>query len=683
MADRWRRAPRSPRLGLAGAVLLGAGCAPMVPGAPAAPPPLTPAERTEVVEMMRAEDARDPRAAPAFAALQSPSAALRARGAVGIGRVRPSGAREALTPLLADPDTMVAASAAFALGQLGDTTAVGPLSALLGEPQARVTVAAEAAYALGKLRTPVADEALRAYLAAAPAAARGEPVASALLATWRHPRPPALEPITRWLTSADAELRWRAAYALVRRPSPAAAPLLLAAARDEDARVRAQAIRGLAFPQADTAGVADAALPLLVDALRDPAYEVRINAARALGSYARPAAVQALEAALGSGEPHLAVAAAESLGRLGAAAASAAPALRAAALDPAARVFVRQSAMEALARVDATVARQVAIALRADQAWRLRVAAARAFAAPTVGARADAEALTRDPDARVAAAALQALVDAAGDQLAPLRPLLIGALGSPDVGVRTAALGGLARLADPSTLPLLLDAYDRATGDRDNDAALAAVDAIARLETASVVPTRAFFGRFQRSPDYLVRLRVAERFAAAAAPWGDPLPLQPRPADYAALLEHAHRAGPTRVRMVTDHGTIQLRLLDRLAPLTVANFLALARAGYFDGQEWPRVVPNFVVQGGDPRGDTSGGPGYSIRDEINRVRYGTGTLGMALSGPDTGGSQWFVTHSPQPHLDGIYTVFGEVEEGQEVTERLLPGDRILRIEILP
>ena len=118
------------------------------------------------------------------------------------------------------------------------------------------------------------------------------------------------------------------------------------------------------------------------------------------------------------------------------------------------------------------------------------------------------------------------------------------------------------------------------------------------------------------------------------------------------------------------------------APLTTSNFLQLARIGYFDGQEWPRVVPNFVAQGGDPRGDTSGGPGYSIRDELNRSRFGTGTVGMALSGPDTGGSQFFITHSPQPHLDGGYTVFGRVLVGREVIEHIVPGERILSVEVI-
>jgi len=91
------------------------------------------------------------------------------------------------------------------------------------------------------------------------------------------------------------------------------------------------------------------------------------------------------------------------------------------------------------------------------------------------------------------------------------------------------------------------------------------------------------------------------------------------------------------------------------------------------------VVPDFVIQDGDPRGDGNGGPGYAIRDEINPRRYGRGAVGMALSGPDTGGSQFFVTHSPQPHLDGVYTLFGQVIQGDDVLDRIVQGDRIRRI----
>ena len=126
---------------------------------------------------------------------------------------------------------------------------------------------------------------------------------------------------------------------------------------------------------------------------------------------------------------------------------------------------------------------------------------------------------------------------------------------------------------------------------------------------------------------------------------------------------------------------MDLALQEADAPLTVYNIVILARRGYFDGQHFHRVVPNFVIQAGDPRGDGNGGPGYAIRDEINRHRYERGTLGMALSGPNTGGSQFFITHSPQPHLDGGYTVFGELVKGFDVLDRIIQGDRIVRVTV--
>ncbi|MDX1675650.1 MAG: peptidylprolyl isomerase, partial [Longimicrobiales bacterium] len=98
---------------------------------------------------------------------------------------------------------------------------------------------------------------------------------------------------------------------------------------------------------------------------------------------------------------------------------------------------------------------------------------------------------------------------------------------------------------------------------------------------------------------------------------------------------------------------------------------------------WHRVVPNFVLQDGAPAGDPGGGPGWTIRDEINPARHDRGILGMALSGPDTGGSQWYITHSPQPHLDGLgFTVFGRVVEGLDVADRVIQGDAIAAVRPL-
>jgi len=131
----------------------------------------------------------------------------------------------------------------------------------------------------------------------------------------------------------------------------------------------------------------------------------------------------------------------------------------------------------------------------------------------------------------------------------------------------------------------------------------------------------------------------------------------------------------------TAFGTAVIQLFPDEAPLTVQNFARLADEGFFNGLSFHRVVPDFVVQGGDPRGDGWGGPGYTIPDEISPIRHRRGAVGMALSGPDTAGSQWYVTLSPQPHLDGQYTVFGQVTQGLQVLRAMLPNDRIERITI--
>lgn len=663
--------------------------------APREPDPVSvsPGEVTALAAILSAEDRREADLAGLREHLRSASGLVRARAAVAVGRLQHEAGVAVLVPLLTDPDTAVAAAAAFALGQVGDTAAVPALAALLAPEtdRNRPTVAGEAAYALGKLRSTESRDALRAFLASSPVAGPSSRLAtrSALLAIWRFPRDREEEPIRRWLDSGDPELRWRATYALVRRPDPRATPLLPALLDDPDARVRALAARGLTAPLADSSGLGTpGARSHLERALDDPEYIVRISAIGALGTHRDVAAVTALLAPLGSGRPHEELAATESLGRLGEVAVAAAPILERRVGDEGLPVALRRAALDALDRIAPAAAERAATAAAASPHWRLRAGAAAPLAArggPPI------DALLRDPDGRVAASALQARVRQAGDSLAQLRPLLVEALRSRDAGVRTAALGALRRLADPATLPALLDAYAVASADPTGDDAPAAVEAIAALRGSGGDPARAFFARFPDPSHPLLHRLAVERFGVAAAEaWGAPGPVQTGRsiADYEALVrrwvvpEMEGSPRPTAV-IETESGSLTLSLLAADAPLTVESFARLASSGFFDGQEWPRVVPNFVVQGGDPRGDMSGGPGYTIRDEISRHRYGTGTLGMALSGPDTGGSQFFITHSPQPHLDGIYAIFGALVAGREVAERILPGETILSIRIDP
>jgi peptidyl-prolyl cis-trans isomerase B (cyclophilin B) len=131
----------------------------------------------------------------------------------------------------------------------------------------------------------------------------------------------------------------------------------------------------------------------------------------------------------------------------------------------------------------------------------------------------------------------------------------------------------------------------------------------------------------------------------------------------------------------TDKGNIELTLFENEAPNTVANFEKLAKSGFYDGLTFHRVIPDFVIQGGCPKGNGTGGPGYTIKCEINPHKHGTGALSMAHAGKDTGGSQFFITHSPQPHLDGVHTVFGKVVKGIDVVKAVKPGDIMRKLTI--
>ena len=135
--------------------------------------------------------------------------------------------------------------------------------------------------------------------------------------------------------------------------------------------------------------------------------------------------------------------------------------------------------------------------------------------------------------------------------------------------------------------------------------------------------------------------------------------------------------------METSKGTIEIELFAKDAPKTVNNFVFLAREGFYDGVTFHRVIPNFMIQGGDPTGSGRGGPGYKFEDEVrtNPNKHGTGSLSMANAGPNTNGSQFFITHSPQPHLDGKHTVFGKVTSGMDVVNAIRQGDVITRVTI--
>ena len=225
-----------------------------------------------------------------------------------------------------------------------------------------------------------------------------------------------------------------------------------------------------------------------------------------------------------------------------------------------------------------------------------------------------------------------------------------------DPRIRTAALQRLANIANDSLSTRVRLLAVRASTDRDSLVRSLATRLLAPRDSTVRPPRRA-------TPDSLVARPLIE-YERLVLLWGAVGSRQPM-----AVIE-------------TDDGVVTLQLFGREAPLVVEAFVRLANEGFYRNTVFHRVVPNFVVQDGDPRGDGTGGPGFSLRESFSRRRHERGCVGLATSGPDTGGSQYYLCHSSQPHLDGAYTVFGTVLSGFDVMDRIVQGDRMVRIRIL-
>lgn len=630
---------------------------------------------------------------------------LRAAAALALGQVgsrvgTPGAGR--LRALLGDRDGAVAANAAYALGLLRDTASVAALAdEIRASPRAR-DVMREAAWALGEIG-PAARPAIIAALNSR-GVDHGTMIQLLLAAAKLTPVPVGV--IRPYLNEGHPSVMWAAAYAIARvraasgvrdliqlEASPAlrkrafvresnaqlAAPYLDFASGAQ--RTRAEIARGLAKSAAgDSLG--DQAFAVLLRLAGDPDARVRVNALRSLGSYG-PKARSAVIAGTRDSDANVRVAAAQSMSTIFAKGDSDFSALLAADTALAYRSSLLVSAAQGGLRPN-----ELASWLQSGD-WRLRAAVASAGGDPADRAFAIARAmpLTRDPDPRVRAIAYSAINPPASMPLEDaVHAALVSGLKDPDLFVRANVIALLAEKPAAADFSAVLASYRGSGADSSNDARLAAVQYFAALwKRDSVSPPADVRSALLSLP---VPRDPLERAAGRGVPvfgaWSSVVET-PRPAGWyegvlRAVLLPVYRGKPPQATIHTVRGDLRIELFGADAPITVNNFLTLARSGYYRNTRFHRVVPNFVIQDGDPRGDGNGGPGYAIRDEMNRHRYERGAVGMALSGPDTGGSQYFLTHSPQPHLDGHYTVFGRLISGFDVLDRIVQGDLITSVE---
>jgi cyclophilin family peptidyl-prolyl cis-trans isomerase/HEAT repeat protein len=618
--------------------------------------------------------------------LNDNEARVRRRAALAIGRVGLSEGVEPLTKLLDDPDIEVRQMAAFGLGLIGDPSARPALLAALKDPQP--VLQGRAAEALGQIGDRADAEAIGAMVQAHiksgalmglapddlgyPLSAPAETVRLGLYALARLGAYDALaaavlvngQPVSTW---------WPVAYALQRVGDPRAAPALMALVNTPGRFTASFAVKGLGSSKATDAAPV---LRQLVEQRKLPALVV-IQAVRSLVAIRDAGAVPVLLKIVTdtSSDATLRLEAVNAFGALVTAeqvnllldlVSNSVPGIRAVAL-------------QALARVDPDTFLTALAGLDADREWSVRVAMANALGTlPSAQSLPRLTVMLQDPDQKVIPAVLAAL---ASSKAVGVDRILLDRLANPDLSVRVAAANALADLKIAGAAQPLADAYRRAATEDSYTARAAALGALARLDPAAARPVLV---EALKDRDWAVRVRAlallkeqkvtgqdeAARPATAGRPVSDP--------QWQAIVNPPFSP---RAFIDTDKGTIELELAVIDAPLTVANFIALARKGFFRDNAIHRLVPDFVVQAGDPRGDGEGGPGYSIRDELNELPYLRGTVGMALDWEDTGGSQFFITHSPQPHLDARYTVFGRVVNGMDVVDRLVQWDVIRNVRI--
>lgn len=611
---------------------------------------------------------------------------VRARAYRALGRIQDPGLVDAMAKGLDDKKPGVRAEAAFALGELFDHAAEAPLTqGMKGEKDPAVQV--RIIEALGKCGTEASVAPLAALLASPqPELAQTAALALGYLAYHQHVSLDAAGTALRQaLITGDPELQWRAAFAVQRGKVSMGLTGLRHALRSKDPRVLIYALKALGAvghrPQADLA------LPFL----KHQDWRVRVEALRALG--ALKSNFNASQASLLLDDPneHVVLTAIDTMGKLAGGGGTGRLDVFKETTDWRIRAAVLRAGAEGEgdgALLDVKLARN-------DPDWHIREAAAQALGiVRSEQALLLMEGLVHDDSPQVVTTVVTALASFPQKHAVEM---LRGFLSSSDPIILSAAAEGAGERYDYYAVAPLVEAYDRLVSPTDSEAMIAILkafppiltatpddDPIGILEDKDRDKAMALLESARHDGDPTVSAAAATALTTITGKTVEPAtpPSTTPPPQFDLDLAMALEQGKNPLATVaTNRGNFTIRLMGNEAPGTVANFVTLARRGFYNGLTFHRVVPDFVVQGGDPRGDGWGGPGYTIRCEYNPLLYSRGRVGMALSGKDTGGSQFFITHSPQPHLNGRYTIFGEVTEGMDVVDQIQVGDTITEIRL--
>ncbi len=624
--------------------------------------------------------------------LKHPHADFRALAVEALGKVQDANCTNVLVKMLNDPDPSVRIETAFALGQLGQKSAEKPLIDVL-YAQEILEVKLRAIEALGKIGSERSISVLINLMKNPNSVLRAEAALSAGRMALRNLTHPSLsEALVLCLRDQNSEVRWKACYSLMRIGKEINFEKLRQVLQDSDARVRMYAVQALG--NAQDAAVLEAFGKILAT---DRDWRVRVKAANALGKY--PLRRIANYVNFTDQPQHVRVALIQAIGS-------------SAALEPSGYIpssrehnLIRHHLEQILAEnnVSAEDGRDRLFHSSAEIGLAL-ISYARLLkeaAAPRI------EEFLNHPQPRLRARALQALAECGAANAA--RIFESSYFDAPAM-VKIAILEALTKMNDPEPR-----VFVQALQETDPVLAALAAQGLSQDSLRNKIYVQPIISAYRNLPRP-VDVEVAQMMFSALVKMGDTLAVSvltealdtPDQAlskvaaealqkltgrDYSARVakqtqphtnfnhKEIEALNGARATIQTERGNIEIVLHTFDAPLTVLNFARLAEKGFFDGLTFHRVVPNFVIQGGDPRGDSWGSPGYAIRSEFNKQPFRRGSVGMASAGKDTEGCQFFITHSEQPHLDGRYTVFGQVISGLEVVDKIQEGDVMKSVTI--